>query len=410
MKVATINTVLEGGGAAAIARSLHRFFVDDSMHEGLFLHGRGARSGGADSQRIGVQAEVLLHAGLTRFFGLEGLGTHFSTRSLLRTLEEWAPDILHVHNLHGYYLDWTITARLAAMGIPIVWTLHDAWPITGRCSYFRACDRWQEQCGSCPDLHRYPATWIDRSHANWSRKRALLGEAWQPQLVTPSSWLRDHVEQAALGCGTVTVIPNGVDTDQWQPVNDSSICEGLGIAPDRRILLFVAADLRDKIKGTALFFEAVAQLRAPAPLVVTLGERAPANMTEGLRPPVLQLGYLSDPHVRAALYARADIFCTTALQDNFPTTVLESLACGTPVVGFAVGGILEQVPPDCGTLVPPGDTAGLANAIEMLFGDHPRLASLGDNARKRALDEYSRTVFVDRYLGLYRELLAASGK
>lgn len=320
-------------------------------------------------------------------------------------MREWKPDIAHFHNLHGYYLDLRIAKALGEFDIPVVWTLHDAWPLTGRCAAFFECSRWRTGCGSCPDLRRYPKTYLDTSALMWGRKRKLLGSVWQPVMAAPSKWLASLVREACGERCRVEVVPNGIDTQLFRPRDRTQGRERLGWPVDKKVVLFAAADLGDKCKGAPYFFESLQYVDTPKWLAVTVGKRV-----ELQRPPggggasVRQLGYMRRREAMAEAYAAADLFCITSLDENFPTTVLESMACGTPAVGFSVGGIPEQIPANCGRLVKPHDARALGEAITTLLADDRLRETMGRNCRERAVAQYDQGRCVERYLALYRQL------
>jgi len=335
--------------------------------------------------------------------GIQGYGTWISTKRLVRLIQEWNPHLIHFHNIHGYYLDISIAKAVGKMGIPVVWTLHDAWPLTGRCAYFFECGRWRNGCGGCPDLRRYPRTYLDTSALMWRRKRRLLGGVWQPVIVTPSQWLADLVREACGERCRVEVIPNGIDTQLFRPRDRAAAREKLGLPVDGKVILFVAADLGDERKGARYFYESLQYLRMPGWLAVTVGKKVePPRLARGSA--VRQLGYMRGGEAIADAYAAADLFCITSLDDNFPSTVLESIACGTPVVGFSVGGIPEQVTASCCRLVTPRDARALGEAMTALLTDDRLRETMGRNCRERAVAHYDQRQCVERYIALYREL------
>ena len=156
MKVLMVNTEYTRGGAARIAGTLHGTLNASPSHESLFAYGRGPTKQSSQAVRFALQPEVYLHALITRLTGIQGYGTWLSTRRLLRLIRNWKPNLIHFHNIHGYYLDLSIARAVGKLKIPVVWTLHEAWSLTGRCAYFFECNRWRTDCGQCPDLRSYP--------------------------------------------------------------------------------------------------------------------------------------------------------------------------------------------------------------------------------------------------------------
>ena len=405
MKVLIVNTTYSHGGAAQIARMLHQALDKGSEFSSYFAYGRGPRVKDKEAFRFVWQPEVYLHAFLTRMTGLQGYGSWFSTQRLLRLIRRLEPDIIHLHNIHGYYLNLRIVRSLAKLGIPVVWTLHDGWPLTGRCAYLSGCDRWKNGCGHCPDLSRYPKTYVDSSAFMWRKKRAAFTQGWNPVIVCPSHWLADRVRESYLSQHLIVVVPNGIDVHTFHPTDGTTVRKRLEIPEDQKVILFVAADLRDERKGAKYFFEALRYVKADNWSVLTLGKRIklPREIKGGVE--IKQLGYVSSSEEVAQIYSAADVFCITSLDDNFPTTVLESLACGTPVVGFRVGGIPEQVTNDVGILIPPRDAKALGMAITRLLQNDELREKMSINSRTRAVDEYSVAKFRDRYVKVYNKAI-----
>jgi len=408
MRVLIVNTVYKRGGAAGIAQSLHRELNRLDGWESLFAYGRGPKTKEPGTVRFALQPEVYLHVALTRLIGLQGYGTWLSTRRLIRLIQEWKPDVIHFHNIHGYYLNLSIAKAVDKLGIPVVWTLHDAWPLTGRCGYFLDCDRWKSGCGRCPYLREYPKTYFDSSAWMWSRKRKLLGEVWRPVIVTPSRWLADLVAEACDGRLRIEVIPNGIDTTVFRPADRLQARKELGLLEDGKIILFAAAKPSQRRKGIKYFFEALKYVQADNWMALAVGGTVEFAKWVPQGVEVRQLGYVKGAEAIAKVYSAADLYCITSLADNFPTTVLESMACGTPVVGFAVGGIPEQVTEGCGQLVTLGDARALGKAITDLLADDTKRKKMGELCRKRAEQEYNLQLFIERHLALYRELVGGT--
>ena len=409
MRVLIINTVYKRGGAAGIAQTLHRELNCLDSWESLFAYGRGPKTKEPRTIRFALQPEVYLHVALTRLIGLQGYGTWLSTRRLIRLIQEWKPDVIHFHNIQGYYLDLSIAKAVDKLGIPVVWTLHDAWSLTGRCGYFLDCERWRIGCGSCPYLRETtPKTYLDRSAWMWAKKRKLLGRTWRPVIVTPSHWLAELVKEASGGQCRVEVIPNGIDTTVFHPVDRLQARKKLGLPENPKIVLFAAAKLSEKRKGLKYFFEALKYVQADNWMALAVGGAVDLAQWVPQGVEVRQLGYMKGAEAIAKVYSAADLYCITSLADNFPTTVLESMACGTPVVGFAVGGIPEQVTEGCGQLVTLGDARALGKAITDLLADDTKRKKMGELCRKRAEQEYNLQLFIERHLALYRELVGGT--
>jgi len=405
VKILIINTEFNRGGAAQIARTLFQSLNQKSEFEGYFAYGRGEKVDDERAIKFAYLPEVYFQGLLTRCFGLQGYGSWFSTRALEKFIIREKFDLIHLHNLHGYYLNLNFIKFLKRLDIPVVWTLHDGWPMTGRCAYWFDCEKWKTGCEKCSDLSRYPKTFTDSSSFMWKKKKEYFNSGWNPIIVCPSQWLADRVKESFLNKFQLKVIPNAVDTKNFKTKDKNFIRKKYGIPLEKKIILFVAANLKDERKGVKYFFESLKNIKNSNYLVLTIGNKI--NLTEGIKAGVdiRQLGYVYDKETMSDVYNIADIFCITSLDDNFPTTVLESMACGVPVVGFSVGGIPEQVTEDYGILVKPKDTEALAEAVEKLLNDDELRKKFSENCRKRVLQNYTIEKFTYNYIKVYNNAL-----
>jgi glycosyltransferase involved in cell wall biosynthesis len=364
-------------------------------------------------------------------FGLEDFN-HPGTHRLLELVPN-KPDIVHCHNLHGGYFDLRFVPWLSQQ-VPLVLTLHDAWLLSGHCHHSFGCERWKTGCGHCPDLTIYPSIQRDATAHNWRRKREIYAKS-NLYLATPSRWLMQEVEQSMLAptVAEARVIPNGVDLSVFHPSDKQVVREALNILHDAKVLLFTSNRIRQhRAKDYQTMRSAVAlvadRLAGQSLLFIALGEEAAAERIGQAE--IRFVPYKKDPEMVARYYQAADIYIHAARAENFPTTVLEALACGTPVVATAVGGIPEQVKAlemagaewrmgnlnrygtneATGVLVPPGDARGMALGIERLLKDHPLSRRLGENAARDARTRFDLQRQVSDYLRWYEELLCARNR
>lgn len=405
MKILLINTENCRGGAARITAMLHKGLNKEPGFQSVFAYGRGSKADEKGMFRFTCQPEVYLQAFLTRVSGLQGYGSWLSTRKLVQFIKIWKPDIIHCHNLHGYYLNLKLAESLNREDIPLVWTLHDCWPVTGRCAYFSGCMRWKCGCGKCPDLSRYPRTAFDNSAFMWRVKKKYFSQLRNPVLVCPSHWLAGHVKDSYLGKYPVEVIPNAVDIKIFKPGDKENIRKKLGIS-GKKVILLAAADLADKRKGIKYFFKALQHIDIDGLIVLTFGKQL--ALPGKIKTEVKQLGYISDHEELAKIYNAADLFCTTSLDEVFGLVVTESMACGTPIVGFHAGGISNQVTDDCGCLVTPRDSNALADVITKLLENYELRERMSQKCRIRAVSRYSIEKFRASHIELYKKLLQKS--
>jgi len=410
IKTLIINTTFFKGGAAQIARTLYHALNKNDKTICYFAYGRGEKINDAKSFKFAHQSEVYFQTLLTRITGLQGYGSWFSTRELEKFIIKEKFDLIHLHNLHGYYLNLSFINFLRQLNIPVVWTLHDGWPLTGHCAYWFDCEQWKTGCKKCPNLSRYPKTFIDSSFFMWKKKKEYFNSGCNPIIVCPSQWLADRVKESYLNKYRVIVVPNAIDTEIFKPKDKDSIRKKMRILSNRKVILFAAANLKDERKGVKYFFESLKYIKANNCLVLTIGKKI--NLTEDIRNVVniRQLGYVYDKNLLSEIYNVADVFCITSIDEVFGLTVTESMACGVSVVGFNVGGIPEQVTEDCGIVVKPKDFKTLAAAIEKLLNDDELRRKFSENCRKRVLQNYTIEKFTDSYIKVYNNALRGTNK
>jgi len=328
------------------------------------------------------------------------------------------PDILHCHNLHGGYFDLRQLPQLSRK-LPVVLTLHDEWTFTGHCAYTLGCDRWLTGCGSCPDLSIYPPIRRDATAKNWRVKRAIYQDC-RFFVTTPSRWLMEEAEQSILAPALrdTRVIHNGVDLDVFRPQQSKQARLELGLPLDPWILLCAANQIRsNRFKDYATLRQAVAQIAKSGPskniVFLVLGDSAPPEQIDGITARFIP--FEKDPATMARYYQAADLFLHAAKCDNFPTTVLEALACGTPVIATAVGGIPEQVRslrhgkgPDqaTGVLVEAGDWQAIARTVPEILADDALMAQLSKNAVRDARQRFDLKRQLNEYLEWYQHALS----
>ena len=400
-----INTEFNRGGAAKIARTLYQALNKRDENICHFAYGRGKGPEEETVYKFAFLPETYFQGLLTRITGLQGYGSWFSTKRLEDYIYREEFDLIHLHNIHGYYLNLNFVNFLGRLDIPVVWTLHDGWALTGRCAYWFDCNKWKVGCENCPDLSLYPKTFIDASNFMWKKKKNYFSSGWNPVIVCPSQWLADRVKESYLKEYQIKVIPNAVDIEVFKPKNKSIFRKKYGIPVEKKVILCLATDLDDERKGVKYFFKSLKYIKVKNWMVVTVGKVINYDKIKEMDIEIKQMGYINDKDEISDVYNIADIFCISSLDDNFPTTVLEAMACGIPMVGFDVGGIPEQVAEGCGIVVQSKDIKALGKAIERLLANDGMRRNFGENCRKRVLQNYSINKFTDNYIKLYNEVL-----
>lgn len=313
-------------------------------------------------------------------------------------------DLLHLHCMHEGYLSLLALPWLAEHK-PTVYTMHDTWAFTGHCAVLDGCERWQTGCGECPALDAPPAVRRDATRIEWRLKQ----RAWERAaltLICPSRWMVDVVGRSMMSRHPVHHVPHGVDIQRLRPLERARARAALGIPPGRRVLMVVGSASRYK-GGDAL----LAVLRGfPATLRRELALLVMGDGADGLARDcgidARQLGQVIDSGTKALAYSAADVFLFPTRGESFGLVALESLACGTPVVSFGVGGVTDHVRHErTGLLAAPGDVRGFADAVRALLEDPARREAMGRDARAMVVDEYTVELEAKRHLAIYRQVL-----
>lgn len=323
---------------------------------------------------------------------------------LADVINRQAADVVHLHWLGDAFLPLTDWSKIAQ---PLVWTLHDMWAFTGGCHTALGCDRYRRACGRCPLLNSsadddITARTLTRKKQHWANLELTL--------ITPSRWLADCARQSALFAHkTVEVIPYGIDTERFKPIDRAASRAALNLPPDKPLLLFGASGGRhDPVKGFDLLRDALHHLKHdhPAGLAdLTLVSFGDDHAADEWPYPLVNLGVLRDDVALVLAYSAADVFVAPSRQDNFPNTVLESLACGTPVIAFDVGGMPDMIAPgETGDLAPPEDVAALARHLAALLRDDEARQRMSHAARAKVLREFEFISIARRYRELYQRL------
>lgn len=339
--------------------------------------------------------EKTMHTYLARFTGRIGCFSAGATRRLLQRLDAFRPDIIHLHNLHGWFLNLPMLfSYCRERKIRVVWTLHDCWPFTGHCPHFVGigCEKWRTGCGGCPLYRQYPRSYVDASGIMYRKKKAWFTGVEDLTLVAPSRWLGDLAEQSFLGMYPVEVIPNGIDLSQFQP-RENDVKSRCGIR-DKKLILGVSYAWDNK-KGLDVFLELSRRL-VDGYRIMLVGTD---DQVDKLLPPeILSVHRTDSPQTLAELYSAADVFVNPTREDTLPTVNMEALACGTPVVTFQVGGSAEVADETCGVAVPKGDVDALEAQIRRVCEVQPFTA----RACVARAGEFSQEKAIGRYLALYR--------
>ena len=347
---------------------------------------------------VGDKADLAIHAAATRLFDAHGLASKRGTRAFIRRLHEINPDVIQIHNVHGYFLNYPMLADyLQQSGKPVVWTVHDCWLYTGHCYSYEAahCDKWRTGCGHCPQKRAFPASWLlDRSAANWRKKQEAFGGIRNLTIVPVSDWIRQEMASSFLADKNFHVIHNGIDLQTFRPE------AAQGKAPGTLILGVASIWLEEKGFGDLVQLAGRLQPDERLILVGRMTEEQRQRLPAGVQ----HIERTANISRLAALYASATVLVNPTWQDNYPTINLEAIACGTPVVTYRTGGSVESVTDGTGFVVEQGDVDGmLARVRELAAGD--RLAT-ARRCRDYAEMHFRQEDCYQHYIQLYEDLTA----
>lgn len=404
MRVLIINSVCGTGSTGRICSSLAEKYLSEG-HEVKAAYGRFfdiPNNCKKYAVQIGDFMSVRMHAMYTRLTDRHGFASKRATQSFLKWADEYDPDLVWIHNIHGYYInieflfEWLKQRNQIKPQMEIRWTLHDCWAFTGHCAYFTACgcDKWKHACNNCPQIRNYPEAWIDGCSWNYERKKTLFTGVKNLTLITPSKWLADLLKESFLAEYPVEVINNRIDEtvfrDDVQIEQKATELRKKYNLTDKKTIL-AAANIWDERKGLADLKKLLHMMDCSYSLVIVGAtdkqiedlkqddghiieagttysgkmsrysggiavDTSPAGLWNGIKiilgekqdvllgePDIISIPHVNSAEEMAVLYKMADVFVNPTHEDNYPTVNLEAIACGTPVVTYDVGGVAETM-------------------------------------------------------------------
>ena len=341
MKIVQIN-VSNYGSTGSIMNKIHELGIKNGLDMYAF-YGRGKKSKVKNIKKIGNQFDFFVHTLISRIFDLQGHGSYFSTKKLIKNLKEINPDVIHLHNIHGYYINFKLLFNyLKESGVNVIWTLHDCWAFTGHCSYFDKvnCNLWKDGCYNCPQKKEYPKSIIfDRSRKNFNEKKIIFNMLDKEKLtiVTPSIWLKNLVKQSFLSSYEVKVINNDIDNSIFKPtISDYRKINNL----ENKKLILGVANVWDDRKGYDFFIKLSKIISDDYKIIlVGLNDKQISDLPSN----IIGIKRTSSKKELAELYTTVDVFFNPTKEENYPTVNLEAQACGTPVITFNSGGCKETL-------------------------------------------------------------------
>lgn len=397
-----INVVANSGSTGKIGEQIG-LLAQNNGWDCYMAYGRWAYNSSLKLFKIGNKKDIYIHGIQSLLLDRHALGSKKATYTLIDKIKDFNPDIIHIHNVHGYYLNFPLLCDfLADLGKPIVMTLHDCWTVTGHCVHFQdiGCYKWIDGCHHCPNLKGYPRSlFIDNSNNNWSIKKNSFQKILPLLTIVPvCNWLNDIISQSYLKEAKRRVIMNGIDLNIFKPVNEIpifskkiknkfvilSVSNGWSFSKGYGDILWLRKNLSDEY----VF------------IMVGVNSKQKKSLPNGI------IGVCRTENISqlVELYSVADVFLNPTYQDTLPTVNIEALACGTPVVGYNTGGSADIIDENVGMLIERGNKEALLSAIRLL-------KSIGKihyykNCLEKSISMFDHKICYKNYLNLYNELMS----
>lgn len=402
-KLLQINSTANWGSTGKIAEQIGAHAVGQGW-ESYIAYGRYANPSTSTLFRVGSKISQLWHLIQSRLFDNHGLASRIATKRLIRKIEKLNPDIIHLHNIHGYYLNYKILFEyLNKTQIPVVWTLHDCWPYTGHCAHYvyEGCCQWQRGCSRkyCSSL--YPISFLSKTQRNFNLKRRLFTSLGSRLVITPvSAWLADQTQKSFLGRQRICYIYNGLDISVFKPIDARHVKNKFHLE-GKKVLIGVASTWSER-KGFSDYLELRKRLSDDYVIImVGVNSAEIAKLPSG----IIGVRRTQSAQELAELYSASDIVLSLSRAETFGLTVAEGLACGTPVVVYNNTASPELITDDTGIVVNvTGDVDGVIKAIETILERGKQ--SYSEACRNRAEEHFDKNKCFEKYIELYNTILS----
>lgn len=350
------------------------------------------------SVKVGKRINIYVHALKARLFDSAGFSSKRATQKLIKRIIKYDPDIIHLHNLHGYYIHVGLLFDfLKKYNKPIFWSFYDCWSFTGHCSHFdfNQCAQWKMGCEVCAYKYEYPKSLFSRAKYNYKKKKQLFSHLPKLQLIVPSHWMKSMVRQSYMRDYSIQVLPNGIDLNVFGAIDTTFRLDNR--VTDKFVILGVSS-FWNKMKGLEFFNRLANDLDKKKFQIVLVGKAEDGSLSDK----ILHIPATNNIKELCALYTAADVFVNPTLQETQGLTTVEAFACGTPAIVFNSGGAAECVDETCGLVVDRGDYQSLLNGIiRMQLGE----VSFDKQECIRVAKKYDAQKLYQNFIKLYEDII-----
>ena len=392
-----INSVANWGSIGKDAEGIGKAAIERGW-DSYIAYGRWCNPSASHLIRIGTDRDNCIHALCTRLFDNEGINSKKATKALVKKIKELNPDLIILHNLHGYYLNYPILFDyLKESKSKVIYSIHDCWAFTGHCNHFEliGCDKWKTLCEHCPQLSQYPNSWfLDRSRRNFLLKKEKSCSLEDMLIVGVSDWVKHLAENSFLGKYRTFKIFNGINTETFVYREGSK-----DKWPGKKIIMGVASRF-GRFKGTKDYL-ALSKIISSDYLIVMVGHIDDDKIRNSLPDNIVNIERTQNQIMLAELYSRADVTISLSYQETLGLTTIEGMACGTPGIVYNATASPELITPETGLVVEPGNIDQVWNAIQKIVSEGK--AKYSEACRKRAITEFDELKQFSKYIDLYEE-------
>ena len=403
MKVVLVNAFIGCDSTGNLTYSIYNKLRENKI-ESMVAFGRQNSKMNDHTYKIGGKADYLAHAMLTRITDRNGLYSKYATKKFLEFLDEYKPDVIHLHNIHGYYINIVMLMEyISTNNIAVVWTLHDCWTFTGHCPYYTdiGCNRWESGCFKCPKKREHPASYlVDNSKQNYEIKKQAFNKPQRMVLTPVSRWLSSEVKRSFLGKKEIETVYNGINLDVFR-IKKNDFREKYGIENGKRLLLAVAIHwvpskgLEDIISMSKILSSEQYKIA-----VIGLDEKQ-IQYVNKVAPNILALPKTYNANQLADAYNAADVFINPSKQETFGMVTAEALSCGTPAIVYNATASPELVDENTGRVIGVGDIRAFIKAIDEVL----EIPNVSEKCRNRAETLFDREKNLEKYINIYKRLM-----